>query len=75
MGLKKKTYGQFRARLIAREYTQIIGVDFTYKYLPLVTEVSLHVILLILRLRARSGYLSKFIIKWLTRELDLGNRD
>ena len=35
-----------RARLVERGYTQILGVDFTNNYLPVVTDVTLCFILL-----------------------------
>ena len=41
-----KRDGRFRERLVARGYTQIPGVDFTENYSPVVTEVTLSIILL-----------------------------
>ena len=43
---KKKRNGRLRARLVERGYTQIPGVDFTYKYSPVVNDAKLHAILL-----------------------------
>ena len=43
---KKKRDGRFRARLVARGYNQIPGLDFANNYLPVVTDVTLHTILL-----------------------------
>ena len=43
---KKKIYGQFRACIVTQGYTQIIGVDFTKNCSPVVTDVTLRVILL-----------------------------
>ena len=44
---KKKRDGQFRARLVTWVYNQMMGVDFTKNYSPVVTNVILRVILLI----------------------------
>ena len=46
-------------------------------YLPLFSIHTSDLIsnIMSLRLRARSGYLSTFIVKWLTRKPYLGNRD
>ena len=44
---KKKRDGQFRAGLVAQGYAQITGLDFTENYPPVVTDVTLRVILLI----------------------------
>ena len=44
---KKKGYGQFMSRLIARGYIQIPGVDFSYYYSPVVSGITLQVILII----------------------------
>ena len=43
---KKKKDGRFRARIVARGYTQIPGLDFTENYSPLVTDVTLSIIIL-----------------------------
>ena len=43
---KKKIDGQFRARLVAQGYTQILEVNLTKNYLPVVTDVTLQVIVL-----------------------------
>ena len=43
---KKKSDGKFRARLVARVHTKITGVDFTQNYSPVVTDVTLCVILI-----------------------------
>ena len=43
---EKKSDGKFRARLV-RGHTQITGVDFTYNYSLVVTDVKICVILLI----------------------------
>ena len=43
---KKKIDGQFRERLVARGYTQILGVYFTENYSPVVTGIKLRTILL-----------------------------
>ena len=43
---KKKIDVRFRARLVAWGYTQILGVDFTENYSPVVTGITLRVILL-----------------------------
>ena len=48
---KKKIYGQFRSRLVARRYTQISGVYFSENYSPVVTDVTLRVILLMWLIR------------------------
>ena len=50
---KKKRDSQFRARLVVRGYTQILGVYFTNKYSPVVTNVTLCVILLMWLLNKR----------------------
>ena len=42
---KKKRYGQFRALLVGQGYTQVPGIDFTKNCLPVVTDVTLRVIL------------------------------
>ena len=42
---KDKRDGRFRARLVTWGYTQITEVDFTNNYSPVVTDVTLHVIL------------------------------
>ena len=44
--LKKKIDIKFRARLVVWGYNQIPGVDFTNNYSPVVTDVTLYVILL-----------------------------
>ena len=43
---KKKRYGRFRVSLVARGYTQIKGVDFTKNNSPVVTDITLRVIIL-----------------------------
>ena len=43
---KKKIDGQFRARIFVRGYTKTPGVDCTENYSPVVTDVTLRVILL-----------------------------
>ena len=43
----KNIYGQFRARLVARGYNQIVGEEFTKNYSPVVTEVTLCIIIII----------------------------
>ena len=42
---KKKRDSQFRARLVVRGYIQIPGVDLTNNYSPVVTDITLCVIL------------------------------
>ena len=49
--LNKKRDGRFRARLVARGYTKIPGVDFTNNYSSVITEVSLCFIILILLIK------------------------
>ena len=44
---KKKGDGQLRARIDTQRYTQIPGVDFTENYSTVVTDVTLHVILIL----------------------------
>ena len=44
--LKKKGGCQLRARLVAQGYTQFIEVDSTKKYSPVITDITLQVILL-----------------------------
>ena len=44
---KKKIYAQFRARLVARGYTHIMGVDFTENYSPVVNDLTLFFIILL----------------------------
>ena len=41
---KRKRDVRFRARLVAKGYTQIPGVEFTENYSPFVTDVTLFVI-------------------------------
>ena len=41
-----KGYGRFSARIVERGYTQIPGVYFTKNYSPVVSEVTLCIILL-----------------------------
>ena len=43
---KKKIYGQFRALLVAQGYTQIPELNLTKIYSPVITDVTLQVILL-----------------------------
>ena len=43
---KNKRDIQFRERLFVQGYTQVTGVDFTNNYSPLVTDITLCVILL-----------------------------
>ena len=43
---KKKRDGQLRSLLVARGYTQILGVEFTENYSSVVTDVLLYIILL-----------------------------
>ena len=43
---KKKIDGRFRARLVGCGYTQVPGIDFTENYSPVVTDVTLHIMLL-----------------------------
>ena len=43
---QKKRDGQFRTCLVSRGYTQLPGVDFTNNYSPVVTDITLRVILL-----------------------------
>ena len=43
---KKKSDGQFWARLLAQGHTQISGLEFTQNYSPVVTDATLCVILL-----------------------------
>ena len=43
---KKKIDGQFRARLVAQGYTQTLEVNLTKNYLPVVTDATLQVIVL-----------------------------
>ena len=57
---KKKTDIQFRERFFAREYTQILVVEFTKKWSPVVTDVTLRGILLIW-----------FIKKWEYQTIDI----
>ena len=44
---KKKRYGQFRARLVARGYNLIVRGEFTKNYSPVVTDVTLCIIIII----------------------------
>ena len=46
MGLKKKIYGPFRARLVRWGYTQILGVYLSDYYSPVVTDVTLNIMVL-----------------------------
>ena len=39
---RNKIGGWFRACLVAQEYTQIKGVDFTKNYSPVVTDITLY---------------------------------
>ena len=50
---KKKIDIQFRARLFVRGYTHITGVDFTNNYSPVVTDVTLCVLILMWLLKKR----------------------
>ena len=43
---KKNIYEGFRALLVGQGYTQVPGIYITEKYSPVVTDVTLHVILL-----------------------------
>ena len=52
---KKKIYGRFRARIVARGYTQIPGVDFTENCSPVVTDVTLCAILLMWLINKRES--------------------
>ena len=45
--LKNKTDCRFRARLVAWGYTQIIGAGLIENYSPVVTDITLRVILLL----------------------------
>ena len=53
---KNKRDSQFRARLFVRGYTQTPGVDFTNNYSPVVTDVTLCVILLMWLLNQRYSH-------------------
>ena len=57
---RKKSDSRFRARLVARGHNQIPGVDFTQNYSPVVTDVTLCVILLMW-----------FINKWDSQTIDV----
>ena len=56
----KKIGVRFRGNLVARGYTQIPGVYFTYNYSPVVTDVILRIILLM-----------QLINKWYSHTLDI----
>ena len=71
--VKKNKYGQFRARLVARGYTQILGVYFIYNYFPVVYYITLCVILLMCIVNkwgSQVKYLeTTFIQKYIRRNL------
>ena len=41
---KKKNDGRYRARLVAKGYTQEAGVDFQYNYAPVVTDTTMKIL-------------------------------
>ena len=43
---KKNKYGQFRAHLLERGYTQILGVEINNNYAQVVHEIALRIIIL-----------------------------
>jgi Reverse transcriptase (RNA-dependent DNA polymerase)/gag-polypeptide of LTR copia-type len=45
--LKKKHDGRFRARLVAKGFTQIPGVDFTESFSPVVNDITLRILITI----------------------------
>ena len=47
---KIKKNGVFRARLVACGYSQIMGVDFTENYSPVIHDVTFHMLLLAMML-------------------------
>lgn len=44
---KEKKNGIFRARLVAKGYDQIAGIDFQYNFAPVTSEVTLRILLVI----------------------------
>jgi hypothetical protein len=44
---KEKKNGVFRARLVAKGYDQIAGIDFQYNFAPVTSEVTLRIMLII----------------------------
>ena len=44
---KQKKNGVFRARLVAKGYDQIAGVDFQYNFAPVTSEVTLRILLVL----------------------------
>ena len=44
---KKKKNGVYRARLVAKGYDQIAGIDFQYNYAPVIHDVTMRSLLLI----------------------------
>jgi len=43
---KKKKNGVYRARLVAKGYNQVAGVDFQYNFAPVTSEVTLRILLI-----------------------------
>ena len=58
---KKKIYGQFRAHLVPQGYTQISRLEFTDKYPQVVTDITLHIILLMWLIN--KGYYQKIYVQ------------
>ncbi len=44
---KEKKNGIFRARLVAKGYDQVAGIDFQYNFAPVTSEVTLRILLVL----------------------------
>ena len=47
MGLQEKKDGQYRARLVAKGYNQIPGVDFPDSFAPVMNDITFQIILIL----------------------------
>ena len=52
---KKKKNGVYRAKLVALGYSQVPGVDFTNNYAPVVNNMTMHMMVVLMRLNGQKG--------------------
>jgi hypothetical protein len=67
---KKKNNGVYRARLVAKGYSQIPGVDYTESYAPVISDVTFRILLILMVVYGYTAMVLDVEVAFLHGEMD-----